>query len=330
MIQNKNDPQALQAATQDTILCANLATDAAPARGPGGAAPDTSLTNVAQSMAQAAASRVIAIGDSETRQTLKALDGVVRRIAAMPGQRSIVVVSPGFLLLDQHFEESDIMDRAIRANVVINTLNARGLYAIVPGGDVTQSASNAATLTLRTRYQEDGIRMEGDVLAELADGTGGNWFHDNNDLGEGFKRTAAAPEYYYVLGFSPENLKFDGSYHNLKVSLKKPAGFLLQARRGYYAPKHEMNEAAEAKREIEEALFSRDEWHDIPVQLQTQFFKSSDVERQAVGSGAHRRPAAPLSKGGWTQPGCPNGGVRACSTETETLSTGWRRPWICI
>ena len=35
---------------------------------------------------------------------------------------------------------------------------------------------------------------------------------------------AALPEYYYVLGFSPQNLKFDGSYHNLKVSLKSPAG----------------------------------------------------------------------------------------------------------
>jgi hypothetical protein len=114
------------------------------------------------------------------------------------------------------------------------------------------------------------------VLGEIADGTGGTWFHDNNDLVEGFRRTVAAPEYYYLLGFSPENLKFDGSYHNLKVSLKKPAGLTLQARKGYYAPKHEVDAAQESKREIEEALFSRDEWRDIPVELHTQFFKSSD------------------------------------------------------
>ncbi len=49
------------------------------------------------------------------------------------------------------------------------------------------------------------------------------------------------------------------------------------ARRGYFAPKHEMDAAQEAKREIEETLFSRDEWHDIPVELHTQFFKSSEV-----------------------------------------------------
>ena len=115
------------------------------------------------------------------------------------------------------------------------------------------------------------------ALGELADGTGGTWFHNNNDLESGFKRIAATPDFYYVLGFSPQNLKFDGSYHTLKITLKNPIGFTLQARRGYYAPKHEVNEAEEAKREIEEALYSRDEWHDIPVELHTQFFKSNDV-----------------------------------------------------
>jgi len=40
------------------------------------------------------------------------------------------------------------------------------------------------------------------------------------------------------LGFSPQNLKLDGSFHHLKISLKDPAKLTLQARRGYYAPKH--------------------------------------------------------------------------------------------
>jgi VWFA-related protein len=278
LIQNKNDQQALQAATQDAIVCGNLTSDStAPARGPSTAVLGSSTSSQGQSMAQAAASRLIALGDQETRLNLSVLNSLVRRLWAMPGQRAVVLISPGFLLLNQQWDETDIMDRAIRSNVTINTLNARGLYTLVPGGDASQFGGNAATMTTRTQYQRDSAMQEGDVLAELADGTGGTWFHDNNDLEEGFKRTAAAPEYYYLLGFSPENLKFDGSYHSLKVSLKKPAGLTLQARRGYYAPKHEVDAAQEAKREIEEALFSRDEWRDIPVELHTQFFKSSDV-----------------------------------------------------
>lgn len=283
LIQNKHDPQALHAAVQDTFLCANLLTDAAPSQvgssSAGSSASSTTdpATSAAQQMALAAASRVVAIGDQETRITLKVLDSLVRRISAMPGQRALVLVSPGFLMLDQRLDEYEVMDRAIRANVTISTLNARGLYATIPSGDPSQMSASIASQNARTQYQRDSSMVMDGVLGEIADGTGGTWFHDNNDLTEGFKRTAAAPEYYYLLGFSPDNLKFDGSYHSLKVALKKPAGFTLQARRGYYAPKHEVDAAQEAKREIEEALFSRDEWRDIPVELHTQFFKSSDV-----------------------------------------------------
>lgn len=266
LIFNKNDTSALQAATSDAMQCAQL---------------EQGGQSAAQSMAQAAASRVVMMGETETRLSLKLLGDVVRRMSALPGQRSVVVVSPGFLVLDNNrTEELDLIDRAIRANVTIGGLDARGLYALVPGGDASNSsitAGNPASLNAKTRYMRDSAMMEQDVLGELADGTGGNFFHDSNDLAAGFKRVAALPEYYYVLGFAPQNLKFDGSYHSLKVSLKSPTGLTLQARRGYFAPKHEVDAAQEAKREIEETLFTRDEWHDIPVELHTQFFKSSDV-----------------------------------------------------
>jgi hypothetical protein len=114
------------------------------------------------------------------------------------------------------------------------------------------------------------------VLAELAYGTGGTFFHNSNDLDEGFRRVATRPEYFFILGFSPQNLKLDGTLHNLKVTLKNASKVTLQARRGYYAPKHIADPAETAKREIEEALFSREELHDLPVEMHTQFFKSSD------------------------------------------------------
>jgi VWFA-related protein len=259
LIRNKNDPMALQAAIQDAYACAQL---------------DPTMRSVAVGMAQSEASRVVALGEQDSRLSIRVLNEVVRRISAMPGQRSVVVVSPGFLVLDQRYDEVELMDRAIRANVTISTLDARGLYALVPGGDASQPGNASLAWA---QYQRDGAMLEGDVLGELADGTGGTWVHNTNDLAGGFRRIAAAPEYYYVLGFAPQNLKFDGSYHNLKVTLKNPAGLTLQARRGYFSPKHEVDVAQEAKREIEETLFSRDEWHDIPVELHTQFFKSSDV-----------------------------------------------------
>jgi len=107
----------------------------------------------------------------------------------------------------------------------------------------------------------DGIQLRflvspsaADVLAEMAAGTGGTFFQNSNDLDEGFKRTASAPEYIYLLGFSPQNLKMDGSFHALKVSLKKPnsqspASLNVNARRGYYAPTHLADVKETARRE---------------------------------------------------------------------------------
>ena len=109
-------------------------------------------------------------------------------------------------------------------------------------------------------------------------GTGGVFFHNNNDLVEGFKRVAARPEFVYVLGFSPQNLKLDGRLHGLKVTLRNSAKLELQARKGYYAPQHLADPAEMAKQEIQDALFSREELRDIPLVMHTQFFKPSAEE----------------------------------------------------
>ena len=89
-----------------------------------------------------------------------------------------------------------------------------------------------------------------------------------------FTPATQATEMHYVLGFSPQNLKLDGSYHNLKVTLKDAAGLSIEARSGYYAPRRLSDADEEAKAEISRAMFSRDEMHEIPVGMHTQFFRA--------------------------------------------------------
>jgi hypothetical protein len=120
------------------------------------------------------------------------------------------------------------------------------------------------------------MQIASDLMAELASGTGGTFFQNSNSYDEGFRRIAAAPEYLYLLGFSPQNLKSDGSFHTLKVSLKNVPSLSLTARRGYYAPKRTDDAAETARQEIEAALFSRDEMAELPIEMHTQFFKPSD------------------------------------------------------
>ena len=77
-----------------------------------------------------------------------------------------------------------------------------------------------------------------DVMSELAEGTGGTYFHNSNDLENGLKSLAAAPEVVYLLAISLKDVKHDGSYHSLKVRVAKQ-GLKIQARRGYFAPDKE-------------------------------------------------------------------------------------------
>jgi VWFA-related protein len=224
----------------------------------------------------------LAANNLNTRASMNIMANVVRRISVMPGSRSIVFVSPGFMTLsDSHAEEMELLDRAIRSNIVINSLDARGLYTAL-GGEAGSSKDTGLDGSrtpdgLRMRYMRAEADADKDVMAELADGTGGKFFENDNGLKEGLDELAAPPEYTYVLGFSPQNLKFDGSYHALKVTLVHPKGLELQVRRGYWAPNRAADAAGQAREEIQEAVFSIEEVRDIPVDVTTEFFRSSDA-----------------------------------------------------
>jgi hypothetical protein len=241
----------------------------------------------AQQMARGAAQRELAIGDQEVRVTFAVLKDTIRRMSAMPGQRTLVLASPGFVVnFDMFSEKTDVLDRAIRSNVMISTVDARGLW-VDPEFDASRpGAYNSFIQRVKSQYDRDAARAQADILSELAVGTGGSFFENNNDLQEGFKKVALPPEYVYLLGFSPQNLKLDGTFHALKVSLKDPEGLNLQSRRGYYAPKHLTDAEETAKAELEGAVFSREEMHELPIELHTQYFKAS-AEKASVAVLAH-------------------------------------------
>jgi hypothetical protein len=106
-------------------------------------------------------------------------------------------------------------------------------------------------------------------MNDLAEGTGGIFFHNNNNLRTGFEQVATAPEFSYVLGFSPTELMADGTFHSLRVRLQNEKGASVEARRGYYALKPDPKSSQSSTAELEDAIFSRDEKSDLPVVVQT-------------------------------------------------------------
>jgi VWFA-related protein len=257
-ITNKNDTIALQAAVGVLMTsCPATVTNA----------------QAAQFMVMSMAAREVSIGEAETHTTITVLERMVQRMAAMPGQRILDLVSPGFIFPTQEQDISQLIDKALRMNVVINAIDGRGLYV-----DSTLDASRPGPVNpTLAQYEQEEALLSGDTLGTLAAGTGGTVFANSNDLLEGFRRTGSQPEFTYLLGFSPQNLKNDGSFHNIKVKLKQSAGLTLQARRGYFAPKRSEAPEDKEKQDIEDALFTRAEMTDFPLSINTQFFKSSDT-----------------------------------------------------
>jgi hypothetical protein len=260
MIADAADPSAMQVAIQDYMSCSGI-----PDPGP------------AQAVVAAAADTALKIAEAEEQRTYQALEALIRRMSVMPGQRVIVMMSPGFFVLrSMHQPEGEVIDRATKENVVINTIDARGLW-VSSVYDASSAGTGAPAVSpLKTQYTMREEEAHYISLAELADGTGGGFFHDRNDIDQGLLQAAAEPEVSYVLGFAPQNLKLDGKYHNLKVTLANKQKWALQARHGYFAPRGESNPETAAKEEIQQAVFSQEEVRELPIECQAQFFKGAD------------------------------------------------------
>jgi VWFA-related protein len=262
---DNSDQTAMGIAVQDLVACSSQQNPP----------PEAVLESVVRAQAQA----VLSAGEGQTEMVYRHLEDAMRRLSVMPGQRVMVFVSPGFLLTLHTHEQGDLIDRANRSNIVINTIDARGLYTPDLLGDISErTTAPAGTQGVKDSYRLSGQFEQSEILGELADGTGGTFFKNRNDLDVGMQRAVVAPDVSYLLGFSPQNLKLDGNFHTLKVALTSKSKFVLQARRGYYAPRNLKDPVQEAKEEIQEAIFSQEEIRDVPIELQTQFFKSSDTE----------------------------------------------------
>ena len=251
--------------------------------------------------------RILELSQIQSRASLQALEKVVNYVARMPGQRTVVLVSPGFLSRSEQFDLDRVMDHALRAQVVISSLDPRALAN--PARDSGAARSYLPVGSELYRLDSERESAARDVLQEVAQGTGGQFIHNDNDLQAGFGVLAGSPTYY--LAFAPTDMKFDGKFHELKVELaEKHAGFSIEARRGYFAPRSEAEAAAsvepggpvdpdaQVKEQIREAVYSRTDVQQLPVTMDVKVFSTKTEDRELVLSGRLDTKALHLRKDG--------------------------------
>ncbi len=239
LIVNKHDDPALKLAENDYGTCSHAGGDSSNSDGSGGGKSMIAVPTAGEEMVKAVAAQVLSMGDQDVAVTLSTFKEIIRRMGNLPGQHTLILISPGFLSIthDATREKSEVLDLATRSNVIISSLDARGLYATnIDASDRGGSSTQDLMIGQHAEYQSASMNMSEDVMAEFANGTGGTFFHNSNDLEGGFKNLAQAPEYVYLLEITLDNVHADGVYHRLKVKVDR-GGVKLEARRGYFAPK---------------------------------------------------------------------------------------------
>lgn len=199
--------------------------------------------------------------DTFTAGTLGAIRYVVRGVAALPGRKSVIVLSDGFRVMDYDGKPGRVLDglRALvdaanRAGVVLYAVDARGLAvtgrSVAESGgfdDVQQFSAGAADL----RATQDG-------LGYLATETGGLFVRNNNDIGAGVRRALDDQQGYYLLGYVPERSTFSRGrprFHRITVRATRP-GLRVRSRRGFLGVPDSDSKSAAAPDRMDDAVMS--------------------------------------------------------------------------
>jgi VWFA-related protein len=218
-----------------------------------------------------------------TDRQLSALQTAATMLRSLPEEKSLVYFASGLRLngVDNQAQLRATVNAAIRANVSIYPIDARGLVAQAPLGDATRpspsgvvSLTGQAADTAATNFQRSQ-----DTLYSLAKDTGGKALFDNNDLSLGIVQAAAAIRSYYIIGFTSSNTAQDGRFRRVKVALTRDLNATLSYRQGYFADKTFAKfTASDKERQLEDALMLENPITDINLAMEVNYFQLNRAE----------------------------------------------------
>src|SRR5215831_3370302 len=252
--------------------------------------------------------------------TLATASEVTTALKSLPGRKSMVLLSGGLPLVETIQNQTPIgdqrgaapvsvtetrsyignvdyvlkqmVDRATRAGVVINTLDVRGMQATRgvslftdPGNEATSSLMSGGSagqgrapnmgmfdnLSMDTMTARQGMQA-------LALATGGVSVINTNNFKEAIDRIVARSS-YYMLAYTPTEA-FDNKFHKLEIKVTRP-GAHVYARQGYNASvdrPRSGNETREAS--IVRAAMSPLAKREVPLAARLQYRFLPDLRAQ--------------------------------------------------
>ena len=179
--------------------------------------------------------------------TLQALNSLGRILGGLPGRKSIIWVTGNlpFTLIpeDRNVSNAELEDMPTRDQHTLAqhvAANYAATFRESHAGEIRETAARLASAQIAL-YPVDagGLSLvtsvdSQDTMREVARETGGRAYVNENEIRSGVARAFADQAATYILGYYPDNKKWDGKYRQIKVKVKRD-GVQVQARRGYYA-----------------------------------------------------------------------------------------------
>jgi VWFA-related protein len=218
-----------------------------------------------------------------TDRQLAALQTAATMLRPLPEQKVLIYFASGLRLngVDNQAQLRATTNAAIRANVAVYPIDARGLVAEAPLGDATRQSPGGLGMFTGQLAQAAITRFQRsqDTLYSLAKDTGGKAMFDVNDLASGIVQAAQSVTSYYMLGYYSTHPATDGRYRRVRVSLAGDREAELAYRQGYFADK-EFGKftAADKERQLEDALMLENPVTEISLAMEVNYFQLNSAE----------------------------------------------------
>jgi len=216
-----------------------------------------------------------------TDRQLSALETAVKMLATLNEKKALVYFTSGITKsADNQAQMQATINAAIRSNVSIYTIDARGLVASAPLGDATKGSPGGQGMYSGSSARSATSNFQGqqETLFTLAEDTGGKALLDNNDLSMGIIQAQKDISSYYIVGYYSTNSALDGHFRRIKIALNSTStakpGKPIEYRAGYYANKDFSKfTSTDRERQLSEALMLADPVTDIDITMEIDYFR---------------------------------------------------------
>lgn len=206
-----------------------------------GMTPETAKRAVADR-----ANLLVRQSESVTSATLGALESLMRSVGQMAGRKLVFVISDGFFLNDRNTGYSNkisrIADAAVRGNLVIYSVDARGLV-----GTTDASSNRSDPLGQLSRSNIGELQASQDGMNALAVDSGGKAFFNTGALNAAINEALRETSNYYLLAWRPnsEDQK-SPNFKRLEVSIPGRPDLTVRVAKGFFTTEPKPEKASEA------------------------------------------------------------------------------------